>query len=150
MYSKTKTPKGFKPYQTVIIEGNHIKGPNVLIESEGQAVLMIGSGAIPKVWLYKVSREDGKFALTPVIDGSVSKDELCTVNAEKGKFEATYKGEVVLSLSTDKDVATITALDCRPLDLRVHLIRGGIDIYGLRMVSFTIDSDSNGVMCSLN
>lgn len=150
MYSKTKTPKGFKPYGTVVIEGNRVAGPNVLIESEGRAVLMIGAGTSPKVWLYKVSREDGKGVLTPVIENSISKDELCVIESDKGSLVATYNEVPILSLSIDKDIATITNLDCRPIGLNVHSIPGGISIYGFSMVGFTVDSDSNGIMCSLN
>lgn len=150
MYSKTKTPKGFKPYGTVVIEGNPISGPKVLIESEGQAVLMIGAGASPKVWLYRVSREDGILALTSVIENSISKDELCVIESDKGSFSAKCGEVTILSVVADKDTATITALDCRPLGLNVHSIPGGISIYGCRMVGFKIDSDDNGVLCSLN
>lgn len=148
MYTRTKLPKGFKPYKKIMLGNSTVESPGVLIEDGGFGLLLIGSGG--KVWIYKPARAEGKITLTPVVENSVSKDELCQVEADKNSINITYNGVVILSLSLDKDVASILSLDYRPLGLTLYSVPDGYAIYGITMANFTIEGGSNQLMCCLN
>ena len=121
MNQKKPYPSGFDPVNDYILCGSRLTNTQVPIEVYGTAPLLIGTGVIPRLWLY--SPTDGKFQswIPVVLDNKaqvngvvVQKQQPYTISIEAGST-------TLLRIQFLKGTPiTVTHIDFRPIGLNIY------------------------------
>ena len=131
-----KTPKDFVPYRRLLLCSNDLALVQVPIVAGGTAVLLIGVGPSPRVWL-SAPTEQGSITWKRVVADSHSDCRIISIlrNERLGSTTIFVEQQIVLDVRTDaEEIAHVDQLDLRPLGLDVHGDSGGLFVGTQRLV----------------
>tara|TARA_R110002072_G_scaffold301624_1_gene481780 strand:- start:2091 stop:2531 length:441 start_codon:yes stop_codon:yes gene_type:complete len=128
VYTKTRKPKGYFPYEKLIICSNTLLGGGLAFEVSGQIPLWIGKGEKPKVWLSSISFTGKSLPLV-----EKSKPAVANISSfeEDGATGFAINGEVILRIENySKDKCEVTKMNLFPIGLPVKGDKFGLEIGG--------------------
>lgn len=133
-------PALFVPFAQVRVGGNQFARPLALLTLAGQAPLFIGSGPVPRVWLFAPSSQPGAAWEALIQDNAQVRSDL-TITAANKLVKISLGTTTLLNATCGADDALILhKLDLRPLGLDVFADEQGLHLMGN---TFTNNNFSN-------
>jgi hypothetical protein len=114
-------PADYTPYRELEFCSNHFVNTPLAIEVEGQAPVLVGAGAGPRVWLSAPTGQDKRRWTLVVADNTPRVTGVDVRKTSPGHIEVLAADTKVLEVrEVSSDTAAVTWLDLRPLGLDIH------------------------------
>lgn len=114
-------PQDFTPYRELEFCSNRLVNTPIPIEVEGQAPLLVGTGAGPRVWLSALVGQKMRRWTPLVADNESRVPDVEVRKTPQGAVEVLADGAKVLEVrERDPGTAAVTWLDLRPVGFDVH------------------------------
>lgn len=139
----SQLPMGYVPYSLLSVCGNRLYGGALIMAVGGDLPILIGAGFKPQIWLRAV-RSPGNKDLVSLVESSISKNPLVTVEEIGRQIVVKVKGATVLRVEqTGDSQALVTEMDLRVLGFNVY---GGMNSLTVGGSSFSSNSLNGGVL----
>ena len=126
-------PTDYHPFKTIRIGENYFENAQALVTIGGHAPLLIGKGAVPRVWLSVLGKQPGNEWIELIVD-NLSPQSVLTVDSRKFLLKVDKDEAMVCrATSTVNDDLIINGLDLRPLDMEIYSDAQGLHIMGSTM-----------------
>lgn len=120
MNDRKEIPEDFVPYPLLDVLGNKFVNGLVPVATSTSAVLLIGKGNTPSVWLSAPNQSDPKMR-TYVVEANKSRSPDIEVHVQRNETVVSFHGTVMVrAQQIAPDSAVIKDLDLRPVGLNVY------------------------------
>lgn len=133
MITTGNIPTNYKPYQNVNFCSNNIIGGGHIFAMGNVLPLLIGMGALPRIWLQAVSAPGSKEFVTIVADSKPTHPAV-NVAIYEGKIIISVQGRTVLvAEAREEQFAVVSEVDFRPLGLNVFGNSSNLSLGGMQL-----------------
>jgi hypothetical protein len=128
-------PKDYIPTDKIVFCGNKIANYKFLISDNGFYPILIGSGVIPRIWLYTKTDKNEYITLIEDSVSNINQIKIDIHNSErKIEIKDTYTRTIILMLKYD-DVPNVILLNLNPVGYNIQgdetkIMIGSSSLYG--------------------